>query len=188
MEQETNTVTQTSGAEKPTFDEILEDKEYQAIFDKRLAKSNETAIKNAKKDWEREFNEKIEKERTEAEKLAKMDTDQKHKYELEQVQKELDLERAKNNAHDLRDAVSKIAEEKGVGASLLELFDFTRENAESMNDKIKLLSTEIDKRVEKRVNEMLKEKSPRQVSSQGIGDSNKKYMDEKYKNNPFYGK
>lgn len=87
-----------------------------------------------------------------------MDTDQKHKYELEQVQKELESERAKNNAHDLRDAVTKIAEEKGVGTSLLELFDFTRENADSMDKKIKILSTEIDKRVEKRVNEMLKEK------------------------------
>ena len=186
MEQETNTVTQTSGTEKLTFDEILKDKEYQAEFDRRLAKSNETAIRNTKEKWEREYQEKMEQEKSEAEKLAKMDTDQKHQYELKQVQEELERERAKNNAHDLRDAVSKIAEEKGVGTSLLELFDFTRENADSMNDKIKLLSTEIDKRVEQRVNEMLKEKSPKQVVSQGIGDTNKEYLDEKYKNNPFY--
>lgn len=187
MEQEKNTPT-SNGGEKLTFEQILEDKEYQAEFDRRLAKSNETAIKNSREKWEKEYLEKVEQEKSEAEKLAKMDTDQKHKYELEQVQKELESERAKNNAHDLRDAVTKIAEEKGVGTSLLELFDFTRENADSMDKKIKILSTEIDKRVEKRVNEMLKEKSPKQVSSQGLTDSNKKYLDEKYKNNPYYGK
>lgn len=180
-----NTQTQTSGGEKITFDELLaQNKEYQAEFDRRLAKSNETSIKNAHEKWEREK----ELERSEAEKLAKMDTDQKHQYELKQVQEELEKERAKNNAHDLRDAVSKIAEEKGIGSSLLEIFDFTKENAESMDSKIKILSTELDKRVEYRLNEMLKEKSPKQVSSQPIGDANTQYMNEKYKNNPYYGK
>ena len=180
-----NTQTQTSGGEKPTFDELLaQNKEYQAEFDRRLAKSNETSIKNAHEKWEKEK----ELERSEAEKLAKMDTDQKHQYELKQVQEELEKERAKNNAHDLRDAVSKIAEEKGIGSSLLEIFDFTKENAESMDNKIKILSTELDKRVESRLNEILKEKSPKQVSSQSIGDANTNYMNEKYKNNPYYGK
>lgn len=188
MEQEKNTTTQDSGVEKLTFDEILKDKEYQAEFDRRLAKSNETAIKNSHEKWEKEFLEKMEQEKSEAEKLAKMDTDQKHQYELKQVQEQLELERAKNNAHDLKDAVTKIAEEKGVGATLLELFDFTRENADSMDKKIKILSTELDKRVELRVNEMLKEKSPKQVSSEGLGDTNKQYLDNKYKNNPYYGK
>lgn len=186
MEQETNTATTESGAEKLTFDKILEDKEYQAEFDRRIAKSINTAIQNEKSKWEKEYQQKIEQEKSEAEKLAKMDTDQKHQYELKQVQDELERERAKNNAHDLKDTVSKIAEEKGIGTSLLEIFDFTRENAESMDSKIKLLSTEIDKRVESRVNEMLKEKSPRQVSNQTVGDSNKKYMNEKYKQNPYY--
>lgn len=189
MEQETNTQTlENNGGEKLTFDKILEDKEYQAEFDRRLAKSNETAIKNSREKWEREYQQKIELEKSEAEKLAKMDTDQKHQYELKQVQDELERERAKNNAHDLRDAVSKIAEEKGIGTSLLEIFDFTKENAESMDNKIKILSSELEKRVENRVNEILKEKSPKQVSSQGIGDPNKHYLDEKYKNNPYYGK
>ena len=188
MEQEQNTQTQTSGGERLTFDKILEDKEYQAEFDRRLAKSNETAIKNSREKWEKEYLQKMEQEKSEAEKLAKMDTDQKHQYELEQVQKQLELERAKNNAHDLRDAVSKIAEEKGIGTSLLEIFDFTKENAESMDAKIKLLATELDKRVETLVNERLKEKSPKQVSSQGIGDPNKQYLDEKYGKNPYYEK
>ena len=188
MEQETNTTTPDSGVEKLTFDKILEDKEYQAEFDRRIAKSINTAIQNEKGKWEKEYQQKVEQERSEAEKLAKMDTDQKHQYELKQVQEELEKERAKNNAHDLRDAVSKIAEEKGIGSSLLEIFDFTKENAESMDNKIKILSTELDKRVEYRLNEMLKEKSPKQVSSKPIGDANTNYMNEKYKNNPFYGK
>ena len=189
MEQEPNTQKlDNNGGEKLTYDKILEDKEYQAEFDRRLAKSNETAIKNSREKWEKEYQQRIEQEKSEAEKLAKMDTDEKHQYELKQVQDELEKERAKNNAHDLRDAVTKIAEEKGVGLSLLEIFDFTKENADSMDKKIKILSSELDKRVEQRVNEILKEKSPKQVNSEGLGNANQSYMDEKYKNNPYYGK
>ena len=152
---------------------------------KTYTRAEVEAIKKAERE---NLLKEIEAKQTEAEKLAKMDTEQKHQYELEKIQKELADERAKNNAHELRDTVSKIAEEKGIGASLLEMFDFTRETAETMNKNIQILSTEIDKRVEQRVNELLKEKSPKQVSTQGLGDSNKKYLDEKYKNNPYYGK
>ncbi|MBR0471709.1 MAG: DUF4355 domain-containing protein [Methanosphaera sp.] len=152
---------------------------------KTYTRAEVEAIKKAERE---NLLKEIEAKQSEAEKLAKMDTDQKHQYELEKIQKELDAERAKNNAHELRDTVSKIAEEKGIGASLLEMFDFTRETAESMNRNIQILSSEIDKRVEQRVNELLKEKSPKQVSTQGLGDTNKKYLDEKYKNNPYYKK
>ena len=152
---------------------------------KTYTRAEVEAIKKAERE---NLLKEIEAKQSEAEKLAKMDTEQKHQYELEKIQKELADERAKNNAHELRDTVSKIAEEKGIGASLLEMFDFTRETAETMNKNIQILSTEIDKRVEQRVNELLKEKSPKQVSTQGLGDSNKKYLDEKYKNNPYYGK
>lgn len=150
---------------------------------KTYTRAEVEAIKKAERE---NLLKEIEAKQTEAEKLAKMDTEQKHQYELEKIQKELADERAKNNAHELRDTVSKIAEEKGIGTSLLEIFDFTKETAESMNKKIQTLSTEIDKRVEQRVNELLKEKSPKQVSTQGLGDTNKKYLDEKYKNNPYY--
>ena len=152
---------------------------------KTYTRAEVEAIKKAERE---NLLKEIEAKQSEAEKLAKMDTEQKHQYELEKIQKELADERAKNNAHELRDTVSKIAEEKGIGASLLEMFDFTRETAESMNKNIQILSSEIDKRVEQRVNELLKEKSPKQVSTQGLGDANKKYLDEKYKNNPYYGK
>lgn len=181
MENNESTVTTTETVE-PAETTIQEAPKKEG---KTYTRAEVEAIKKAEREnLLREF----EAKQTEAEKLAKMDTEQKHQYEMEKIQKELEMERAKNNAHDLRDAVSKIAEEKGIGSSLLEIFDFTKENAESMDSKIKILSSEIDKRVETKLNEMLKEKSPRQVSSQGIGDTNKEYMDEKYKNNPYYGK
>lgn len=181
MEDNENTVTTTETVEQAeTTTQEAHKKE-----GKTYTRAEVEAIKKAERE---NLLKEIEAKQTEAEKLAKMDTEQKHQYELKKIQKELDDERAKNNAHELRDTVSKIAEEKGIGASLLEMFDFTKETADSMDKKIKILSTEIDKRVEQRVNEMLKEKSPKQVSSQGINDANKKYLDEKYKNNPYYGK
>lgn len=180
------TVNTTEGGEgKLTFDELLaQNKEYQAEFDRRLAKSNETSIKNAHEKWEKEK----ELERSEAQKLAKMDTEEKYKYELDKLQKELDSEKARNNAHALRETVTKIAEEKGIGSSLLGIFDYERETAESMDAKIKTLATEFDKCVEQAVNERLKEKSPKQVSSQVNIDDKKDYFDKKYGKNPFYKK
>lgn len=150
---------------------------------KTYTRAEVEAIKKAERE---NLLKEIQAKQTEAEKLAKMDTEEKHQYELEKIKKELADEKAKNNAYELKNTVSKIAEEKGVGTSLLEMFDFTRETAESMNKNIQILSTEIDKRVEELVKERLKEKSPKQVSGANIGDANQNYLKEKYKNNPFY--
>ena len=89
MNDENNVVIEENNNESKTlsFDEMLgSNKEYQSEFDRRLAKSNKTALENAKSTWEKEFTEKLEREKSEAEKLAKMNVEQQLQYRIEQLE------------------------------------------------------------------------------------------------------
>lgn len=158
MEQEKTEVTENVTEEKTplTFDEMLKGENYQSEFDKRVAK----AIDTAKSKWEKEYTQKLEAEKTEAEKLAKMDAEQKHQYELEQANKRASESEAKLRAFELKEQATKIASEKNVDVSLLDLIDFTKEDAESVATKIDSIKSAYDSAIEKALNDRLKQKSP----------------------------
>lgn len=144
-----------------TFDEILGDKEYQREFDKRVSKALETAKTN----WQKDYEAKLEEQKSEAEKLAKMNAEQKMAYEKEQSDKRALEAEAKLNAYELKDQALTLAKEKGLEISLLDMIDFTREKAETVQGKIENLKTIFDKAVEKAVNEKLREDTPTQYNS-----------------------
>ena len=144
----TTEVTET----KKSFDELLQDKEYQSAFDKKIAQSLQTA----KAKWEEER----EAERTEAEKLAKMKSDEKLQYQLEKSDKEKNDALAELNAYKLKEEAVKIASEKGLDVSLLDLINFKTATAESINANIDNLTSVFNKAVEKAVNNRLKEDTP----------------------------
>lgn len=137
---------------KKSFDELLQDKEYQSAFDKKIAQSLQTA----KTKWQ----EDLEKEKTEAEKLARMKSDEKLQYQLEKEKSEKDNALAELNAYKLKEEAIKIASEKGLEVSLLNLIDFKTITAEKLNENIDNLSAVFNKAVEKAVNERLKEDTP----------------------------
>lgn len=159
MEQDNNVVINEES--KPTFDEILKDSNYQSEFDKRVAKSLETA----KSKWEKEYNEKLEAQKTEAEKLAKMKEEEKHAYELEKANKRAEEAINKLNAYELEKQAIKIAREKGLDVSLLEDIDYTRQTAESISTIIDTKKEIFDKALENAINERYKEKTPQNVEN-----------------------
>ena len=144
-----------------TFDEILQDKTYQSEFDKRVAKSLETA----KSKWEKEYNEKLEAQKTEAEKLANMKEAEKHAYELEKANKRAEEAISKLNAYELEKQAIKIAREKGLDVSLLEDIDYTKQTAESISTIIDTKKEIFDKALENAINERYKEKTPQNVEN-----------------------
>ena len=164
---------------KPTFDELLKDPEYQAEFDRKVQKSTE----KAKAKWQKE----AEKERSEAEALAKMTEEEKHQHELKKLEAERRQAIDELNAYRLKDEASKIASEKGIDVSLLDLIDYSTATAENVKDKLDAIESAFSKAVERAVNEKLKQPRPVQVKPDNLS-SEKAYMDEKYKNNPFYKK
>lgn len=167
-----------------TLDELLQDPKIQAQFDKKA--------EGMKKKWEAAWQKKSEEEKIEAEKLARMSEEEKHQLELSkaiEAQKRAEFEL---NAYKLKEEALKIANEKELDVSLLNVLDYGKETAESVKTKINDIESSFRKAVEKRVNEVMKQPSPKQFnndsSSSTLTPDKKNYLDEKYKNNPFYKK
>ena len=163
MEEENKNVNAGAEGEVMTFDEILQDKTYQSEFDKRVAKALETA----KTKWEKEAEEK----RTEAEKLASMNAEEKHKYELEKERKEKEEAISKLNAYELKGQAIKIANEKELPISLLNVIDYTKENAESIKTKIEEIEVVYKQAIQSGINDRMKEKTPKNVINDSMTDN-----------------
>lgn len=107
-----------------------------------------------------QYKAQVEAEKTEAEKLAKMKSDEKLQYQLEKSNEEKNNALAELNAYKLKEEAVKIASEKGLEVSLLNLIDFKTVTAEKLNENLDNLSNVFNKAVEKAVNEKLKEDTP----------------------------
>lgn len=161
-----NTGTTEVTENKNNYEELSKtDKELQSYVDRRVS----DALKTAKTKWQ----EDLEAEKTEAEKLAKMKSDEKLQYQLNKEKSEKDNALAELNAYRLKEEAIKIASEKGLEVSLLDLIDFKTVTAEKLNENIDNLSIVFNKAVEKSVNERLKEDTPTTKTS-GITGSQPK--------------
>lgn len=170
MEEENKNVgaeatTENTGAEKATetkksFEELLQDKEYQSAFDKKIAQSLQTA----KAKWEEESKTKM----AEAEKLAKMDKEEKEKYEREQLEKKIAEYEARENARTLRDEAINIASQKDIPISYLDLINFETMNAEQVKTAIETIEALRNKDRESYLNNALKQKTPTQKQTTGV--------------------
>lgn len=148
--------TNNEATPKLSFDELLKDPDYQREFDKKVAKSTE----KARAKWQKEADEK----RSEAENLARMSEEEKFKYEIDKLTKERNDIESKLNAYELKNEAQKIAREKGMDISLLDIIDFRKENAESVKEKIEIISKSVASAMEKQLNERLKQAEPKSVS------------------------
>ena len=101
--------------------------------------------------------------RTEAEKLAKMDAEEKHKYELEKATKEKEDALSKLNAYELKEEAIKIASEKELPISLLNVIDYRKEDAESIKAKIDEIEVVYKQAIQEGINGRMKEKTPKTV-------------------------
>ena len=172
MEEENKNVgaeatTENTGADKATetkksFDELLQDKEYQSAFDKKIAQSLQTA----KAKWEEDSKTKM----AEAEKLAKMDKEEKARYKEEQLEKKIAEYEARENARTLKDEAINIATQKEIPIAYLDLFKFENMNAENVKSAIETIETLRNKDRENYLNNALKQKTPTQKQTTSVED------------------
>ena len=148
--------TATEAVKEPTFTELLQKPEYQKEFDKLVNKS----LKTAKSNWEKDYEEKLAKEKSEAEKLAQMDAEQKMQYELERAKQEKEELEGKLNAINLYKTASDIAVEKDLPVGYLDLIDFSKENADSITEKIDKLQQLRARDLESYINNKLRQSAP----------------------------
>ena len=175
---EENNEIKTEEIEK-SFDELLKNPKYQAEFDRKM--------ESARVKWETKWQEKAEAEKTEAERLAKLSETEKFEEQIKKLQAKNDELIASQNASALKDEAIKIAAEKGVDVKFLDLFDFTRESAETIKEKLSFLKDNMDTAVTHKVNDRLNQTPPKQVSTEGLSKE-KAYLDQKYSRNPYYKK
>lgn len=161
----TEVTTENTGANnatetKKSFEELLQDKDYQSAFDKKIAQSLQTA----KAKWEEESKTKM----AEAERLAKMDKDEKAKYEKEQLEKEIAELKRKDSARTLKDEAINIASQKEIPIAYLDLFNFENMNAEQVKSAIESIEGLRNKDRENYLNNALKQKTPTQRQTTSV--------------------
>lgn len=153
-------------APAPTFDEMLAgNKDFQSEFDKRVAKSQKTALENAKIEWEKE----AEAKAAEAAKLAKMTADEKAKHELEKQQKSLAEREAAVTKRELTAEAKSQLIERGIDPALSEFLNYA--DAESCKSSIDTLEKAFKEAVQKATNEALRSKEPPKVGTGAAGYS-----------------
>lgn len=152
------TTQETTGAHEATetkksFDELLQDKEYQSAFDKKIAQSLQTA----KAKWEDDLKTK----QAEAERMAQMSEEEKHKELLRTEKERADKAEKTLNAYKLKDETIRQANEKGIPLDLIQTLDFERETAETILQKLEIFEKTSKSVREKAINEYSKEDAPR---------------------------
>lgn len=136
-----------------SFDDMLAgNKDYQAEFDRKVAK----ALSTAKAKWESMTDEKL----SEAEKLSKMSKDEKAQYQLNKREKELQTKEQELNRKELMSTAKAQLSEAGVSTDLAELLNYT--DAEACKKSIETLTQAFNKAVEKAVEGKLKGSSTMQ--------------------------
>lgn len=173
-----NTGTAEVTETKKSFDELLQDKEYQSAFDKKIAQSLQTA----KTKWQ----EDLEKEKAEAERMAQMSEEEKRKVLLKAEKERADKAEKTLNAYKLKDETIRQANEKGIPLELIQTLDFEVETAESIYNKLAIFEKTSKSVREKAINEYSKEEPPQTGDYKGTQKSENEMTYEELCNLPKY--
>ena len=145
---------------KVTFDEILNNKEFQAEFDRRMNKGIQTALANERKRLEQLTDDKI----SEAERLAKMSDLERQKYQQDKEAAELKRREAELTKRELMAETKATLAEKNLPVSFANLIDYT--NADTVKASIDTLTETYSGAVKAGVEERLKGgKPPKEASN-----------------------
>lgn len=146
------------------FDEILKDPKYQAEFDKRVAKSLETA----KNKWDEE----AEAKKKEMEENAKLTAEEKIKKDMEKLTKENENLKAIEAKRIMKDKSLEYIKSKGYSSAIGDLVDlssFADEN--EMHSKLDTINTNLSNTISKELDNKLKENGyPDLASKNGTGN------------------
>lgn len=141
---------ETGNKEPKSFDDLLQDKNYQAEFDRRVQK----ALGTAKEKWTALMDDKL----SEADKLAKMNKEEKAEYLRQKQEKELkDREAAITRRELMAEAKNTLAEKK-LPVGLAEVLNYA--DADSCNKSMAAVEKAFQEAVQAAVEEKLKGGEP----------------------------
>ena len=137
------------GDKEESFDDFLSKGKNKAEFDRRINKAVETAVKNAKEQWELETNDKL----SEAEKLARMTKEQKAEYKQKQLENELNALKKEKAMNEMAATARKMLSEENINVSDELLSHIVAEDAEktkaAVEDFVKLFNEAVGEEVKR---------------------------------------
>ena len=147
------------------FDKILEDPKYQAEFDKRVAKSIETA----KTKWDQE----AEAKRKELEEEAKLTAEEKIKKQMEKLTQENEVYKANEAKRAMKDASLEYIKSKGYSNAIEDLVDLSSFKDENdMHTRLDNINTNLSNTISRELDNKLKENGYSDLTS-NKGDGKK---------------
>ena len=165
--------TSGQGSDIKTFDDVLANKEYQAEFDRRVAK----ALKTAQNNWQKDYESKLEAEKQEAKKLAEMNEAEKWAYEKKQLEEKLALKEQELLKKELMATAKNILVEKNIPLNLADLLDYSSD--ENCKKSIEIIEKSFGTALENAVNDRLRgNKAP----SSGVAANNNASWEQLVKN------
>ena len=157
------------GGKEESFDDFLSKGKNKAEFDRRINKAVETAVKNAKEQWELETNDKL----SEAEKLARMTKEQKAEYKQKQLENELNALKKEKAMNEMAATARKMLSEENINVSDELLSHIVAEDAEktkaAVEDFVKLFNDAVGEEVKKSA----RQTTPKEGGSAAGGESEK---------------
>ena len=109
------------------FDALLQNRNFQSEFDRRVSRALETA----RGKWAQETKQKIERARAEAERLARMSGEERMAHELAQREAELGEREQRIIRRELRAEAARMLSERSLPAELAQALNY--ESAEQVN-------------------------------------------------------
>ena len=163
-----------------------EDSEYQAAFDKKIAKALEkqkadvdaevkkkldAALAGREEEIRKSIQDDIEAKQKEAEEMAKLSEAEKFQKELDKVKQQLAAAEKKNAIADREKALDKYIKEKGYDRdAILEFVDVST-LPDTFQDRIDSINDKLQERVNAAVNERLKDVDEKVLGHKGGKDS-----------------
>lgn len=136
--------------------------------EKMFTRNDVNKIISAEKEKIRnELLQEFESKKSEAEKLAKMDAEQKLKYELDLKTKENEDLKNNINSLTLKTQANTYANEKGLPIGYIEDWDYAKETAESVKERIDKLVKTRSSDLESYLKDKLKQLPPKAIGDDG---------------------
>lgn len=151
----------TGNKEPKSFDDLLQNKDYQAEFDRRVQK----ALGTAKEKWAALMDDKL----SEADKLAKMNKEEKADYLRQKQEKELKSREAAITRRELMAEAKNTLAEKKLPVGLAEVLNYA--DADSCSKSIEAVEKAFQEAVQVAVEEKLRGGTPpKKAPSEGEED------------------
>ena len=164
MEENITIENQASYEANQSFDQLMQNREFQSEFDRRVSRALETA----RGKWAQETKQKIERAREEAERLARMSGEERMAHDFAQREAELSRREQTIVRRELRADAARMLSERALPMELMEALNY--ESREQVNLSMDAAEKAFRQAVQQGIEERMRSQPPIVSRSGRSGD------------------